>query len=150
MLAVSSLIYGLAFKACYSNSRFILSASPYFLNFPGLADQLVGEAISHVFLNPLVWVYASYIVQRELYMFLIHQFDNDLRLLSSHCRLPRTLDIIRQYYWDVKSKSSIGSKPLLHPVTRKIIGERPNEDEIRKIRLLLLGLGEMSLRYGHT
>lgn len=114
---------------------------------PGLSDMLVKDAISHIFLNPVVWVYSVYRVQRELYMFLIQQFDNDPRLLRSLCRLPRVLDIIRQFYWDdVKTRFAIGSKPLLHPVTKQVIGERPSKDEIHKIRLLLLSLGEMSLR----
>ncbi|XP_075088788.1 BEACH domain-containing protein B isoform X2 [Nicotiana tabacum] len=113
----------------------------------GLSDMLVKDAISHIFLNPVVWVYSVYRVQRELYMFLIQQFDNDPRLLRSLCRLPRVLDIIRQFYWDdVKTRFAIGSKPLLHPVTKQVIGERPSKDEIHKIRLLLLSLGEMSLR----
>lgn len=106
------------------------------------------DAISSVFLNPLIWVYTVYKVQRELYMFLIQQFDNDPRLLKSLCRLPRVIDIIRQFYWgNAKSRSAIGSKPLLHPITKQVIGERPSKEEIRKIRLLLLSLGEMSVRY---
>lgn len=114
---------------------------------PGLSDMLVKDAISHIFLNPVIWVYSVYRVQRELFMFLIQQFDNDPRLLRSLCRLPRVLDIIRQFYWDdVKTRFAIGSKPLLHPVTKQVIGERPSKDEIHKIRLLLLSLGEMSLR----
>ncbi|XP_060199082.1 BEACH domain-containing protein B [Lycium barbarum] len=113
----------------------------------GLSETLVKDAISHIFLSPVIWVYSGYRVQRELYMFLIQQFDNDPRLLRSLCRLPRVLDIIRQFYWDdVKTRSAIGSKPLLHPVTKQVIGERPSKDEIHKIRLLLLSLGEMSLR----
>ena len=81
-------------------------------------------------------------------MFLIQQFDNDPRLLKSLCRLPRVLDIIRQFYWDnAKSRFAIGNKPLLHPVSGQIIGERPSTEEIHKIRLLLLSLGEMSLRF---
>lgn len=109
------------------------------------------EAMSAIFLNPLIWLYTVYNVQRELYMFLIEQFDNDLRLLKSLCRLPRVIDIIRQCYWDnVKSRFAIGGKPLLHPLTKQVIGERPGRDEIHKIRLLLLSLGEMSLRYVFT
>lgn len=81
-------------------------------------------------------------------MFLIQQFDNDPRLLKSLCQLPRVLDITRQFYWgNEKSRPVIGNKPLLHPVTGKVIGERPSTEEIHKIRLLLLSLGEMSLRY---
>lgn len=113
----------------------------------GLSEMLVKDAISHIFLSPVIWVYSVYRVQRELCMFLIQQFDNDPRLLRSLCRLPRVLDIIRQFYWDdIKTRFAIGSKPLLHPVTKQVTGERPSKDEIHKIRLLLLSLGEMSLR----
>ncbi|TKY74425.1 BEACH domain-containing protein lvsC [Spatholobus suberectus] len=113
----------------------------------GLAELLVKEAISNIFLNPLIWVYTVYKVQRELYMFLIQQFDNDPRLLKSLCRFPRVLDIIHQFYCDnVKSRSSVESNPLEHPVSEQVIGERPSKEEMHKIRLLLLSLGEMSLR----
>ncbi|KAA8528370.1 hypothetical protein F0562_035725 [Nyssa sinensis] len=113
----------------------------------GLSELLVKDAISNIFLNPLIWVYTVYKVQRELYMFLIQQFDNDPRLPKSLCRLPRVLDIIRQFYWDnAKCRSAIGGRPLLHPITKQVIGERPSKEEIHKIRLLLLSLGEMSLR----
>lgn len=104
------------------------------------------DAISHVFLNPFIWVYAAYNVQRELYMFLIQQFDNDPRLLKSLCRFPRVLDIIHQFYWDKMPSPIAGSKPLLQPITNKDFGERPNKEEIQKIRLLLLSIGEMSLK----
>ncbi|KAJ1424747.1 WD40/YVTN repeat-like-containing domain superfamily [Sesbania bispinosa] len=113
----------------------------------GLAEFLVKEAISSIFLNPLIWVYTVYKVQRELYMFLIQQFDNDPRLLKSLCRLPRVLDIIHQFYCDnVKSRLFIGSNLLQPPVRKQVIGERPSKEEMHKIRLLLLSLGEMSLR----
>lgn len=113
----------------------------------GLAELLVEEAISSIFLNPLIWVCTVYKVQRELYMFLIQQFDNDPRLLKSLCRLPRVLDIIHQFYCDnVKSRLFIGNNLLQHPVSKKVIGERPSKEEMHKIRLLLLSLGEMSLR----
>lgn len=109
--------------------------------------MLAKDAISHIFLNPYIWVYTVYKVQREVYMFLIQQFDNDPRLLKSLCRLPRVLDIIRQFYWDnPKSRTAIEGKPLLHPITNQVVGNRPSRDEVHKIRLLLLSLGEMSLR----
>ncbi|KAK6940250.1 Neurobeachin, alpha-solenoid region, partial [Dillenia turbinata] len=112
-----------------------------------LSELLVKDAISGLFLNPSIWIYTVYEVQRELYMFLIQQLDNDPRLLKSLCRLPHVIDIIRQFYWDaIKDRSAFGSKPLLHPVTEEVIGERPGREEIHKIRVLLLSLGEMSLR----
>ncbi|GMI77267.1 hypothetical protein HRI_001396000 [Hibiscus trionum] len=113
----------------------------------GLAELLVKEVIASIFLNPLTWLYTVFKVQRELYMFLIERFDNDPGLLKSLCQFPRVIDIIRQCYWDdVKSRFAIGSQPLLHPITKQVIGERPSTEEIHKIRLLLLSLGEMSLR----
>lgn len=112
---------------------------------PGLSELLVKDAISYVFLNPHIWVHTVYKVQRELYMFLIQQFDNDPRLLKSLCRLPRVLDIIRQFYWDnAEGKPAVRSKQVL---TDHIVGEKPDRKEVHKIRLLLLSLGEMSLRY---
>nr|GLL18344.1 BEACH domain-containing protein B isoform X1 [Ipomoea trifida] len=127
-----------------------LSALKHLLNTvsnSGLSDMLMKDAISNIFLNPLIWVHSVYRVQRELYMFLIQQFDNDPRLLKSLCRLPRVLDIIQQFYCDdAKNSSAIGNKPVLHAVTRSVISERPTKDEIHKIRLLLLSLGEMGLR----
>ncbi|XP_042494689.1 BEACH domain-containing protein B-like isoform X2 [Macadamia integrifolia] len=113
----------------------------------GLSELLVRDAILSIFLNPLIWVYTVYKVQRELYIFLTQQLDNDPRLLTNVCRLPRVIDIIRQFYWDnPKSPSAFGSVPLLHPLSKQIVGERPSREEIRKIRLVLLSLGEMSLR----
>lgn len=114
----------------------------------GLAELLVKEAVYSIFLNPLIWVSTVYKVQRELYMFLIQKFDNDPRFLSSLCRLPCILDIIHVFYSDtVKYRSSMGNNPLLYPITEQVVGERPSIEEIRKIRLLLLSLVEMSLRY---
>lgn len=114
----------------------------------GLAELLTKDAISSIFLNPLIWLYTDYKVQRELYMFVIRQFDDDPRMLKSLCGLPRIIDIIRQFYWDnPKSRYAIGNMPLIHPITKQVLGERPSNDEIHKIRLLLLSLGEMSLRY---
>lgn len=114
---------------------------------PGLSELLVKDAISYIFLNPHIWVHTVYKVQREVYMFLIQQFDNDPRLLKSLCRLPRVLDIIRQFYWDnAESQPAVRSKPIV-AMTDQIVGEKPDREEIHKIRLLLLSLGEMSLRY---
>ncbi|KAI3896170.1 hypothetical protein MKX03_000290, partial [Papaver bracteatum] len=113
----------------------------------GMSELLVKDAISSIFLNPFIWVYATYKVQLELYMFLIQQFDSDPRFLTDLCQLPRVIDILRQFYWDkARSRSTYGSKPLLHPITKEVIGVRPCQEDIRKIRLLLLSLGEMSLR----
>ncbi|XP_077215298.1 binding protein isoform X2 [Tasmannia lanceolata] len=113
----------------------------------GMSELLVKEALSRIYLNPHIWVYADYKVQRELYMFLIQNFEKYATLLTALCRLPRIIDIIRQFYWDkMTGRSTFGGRPLLHPATRQIIWERPAQEEIHKIRLLLFSLSEMSLR----
>lgn len=113
----------------------------------GFSELLTQDAISVIFLNPSIWIYSAYEVQRELYLFLIQQFDNDPRLLKNLCRIPLILDIICKFYCDnAKFKFAPGSKTPLHS-SIEVLGERPTKDEIRKIRLLLLSLGEMSIRY---
>ncbi|KAL3830393.1 hypothetical protein ACJIZ3_019195 [Penstemon smallii] len=113
----------------------------------GLSELLVKDAISYIFLNPQIWVHTVYKVQRELYMFLIQQLDNDPRLLKSLCGLPRVLDIIRQFYRDsAEGDPIVRNTPTIHVMTDQITREMPDREEIHKIRLLLLSLGEMSLR----
>ncbi|XP_051118042.1 BEACH domain-containing protein B isoform X2 [Andrographis paniculata] len=113
----------------------------------GLSELLLNDAVSYIFLNPHIWVHTVYEVQREMYMFLLQQFDSDPRFLKSLCRLPRVLDIIRQFYCDdTHSKSTSDGRTIMHSMDDLIVGEKPDREEIRKIRLLLLSLGEMSLR----
>ncbi|XP_047071626.1 BEACH domain-containing protein B-like [Lolium rigidum] len=113
----------------------------------GMSKVLLKDAISQVYLNPEIWLYSNYEVQRDLYIFLIQYFETDGRFLPLLCGLPRIIDILRQYYWEkIDSKYVVGSKPLLHPISKQVIGERPKIEEIRKLRLLLLSLAEMSIK----
>lgn len=111
---------------------------------PGMSKVLLKDAISQIYLNPQIWLYASYEVQTDLYMFLIEYFETDGRLLPVLCGLPKIIDIVCQYYGDLED--SRYAKPLLHPVTKQVIGERPKVEQIRKLRLLLLNIAEMSLK----
>ncbi|CAD6338666.1 unnamed protein product [Miscanthus lutarioriparius] len=113
----------------------------------GMSKVLLKDAISQIYLNPQIWVYASYEVQRDLYLFVIKYFETDGRLLPLLCGLPWVIDIVCRYYWEkADSRHVVASKPLLDPVTKRVIGERPKVVEIRKLRLLLLSLAEMSLK----
>ncbi|RLM79604.1 BEACH domain-containing protein B [Panicum miliaceum] len=122
-----------------------LSASKYMftvLKNSGMSEILLKDALSQFYLNPHIWAYATYEVQREHYLFLIQYFEADGKFLPILCGLPRIIDVVRQFYSEkVDSRSS---KPLL--VSKKVIGERPSMEQIRKIRLLLLSLAEMSLK----
>lgn len=114
----------------------------------GMSEILTKEALVQIYLNPYIWIYVNYEVQRELHMFLIDYFESYSTWLPELCSLPRILDVIRQFYWDkADTRLSFGTKPLLHPVTKQVMGERPSGEEIRKIRLLLLSLAEMALRF---
>ncbi|CAN6454099.1 unnamed protein product [Victoria cruziana] len=113
----------------------------------GLSADLMKEAIPWIYLNPHIWVYADYMTQREHYMFLANYFQNDCTTLTHFFRLPRIIEIICQFYWDTSNGGSgIGRKSLLDPMSKEIIWKRPGREEIRKIRLVLLSLAEMSLR----
>ncbi|KAL6629117.1 hypothetical protein ACP70R_028882 [Stipagrostis hirtigluma subsp. patula] len=123
-----------------------LSALKYMFNVlknSGLSEILLKDALSQFYLNPHIWAYATYEVQRELYLFLIQYFEADGKFLPLLCGLPRIIDIVHQYYSEKDSRSS---KASLHLATKQVIGERPSMEEIRKIRLLLLSLAEMSLK----
>ncbi|XP_078166919.1 binding protein isoform X2 [Carex rostrata] len=113
----------------------------------GMSEELTKEALLRIYLNPYIWMYVNYEVQRELHMFLIEYFESYSSWLPELCGLPRILDVIRQFYWDkADTRSAFGTKPLLHPVTKQVMGERPSREEICKIRLLLLSLAEMAIR----
>lgn len=107
-----------------------------------MSEILLRDALSQFYLNPHIWAYATYQVQRELYLFLIQYFEADGRFLPVLCALPRIIDVVRQFYSEKLDPRF--SKPLL--ISKKVTGERPSIEEIRKIRLLLLSLAEMSLK----
>ena len=132
-LCLSAYIFSYLFGRVYISS---LSA------FSGMSEILLKDALSQFYLNPHIWAYATYEVQREHYLFLIQYFEADGKFLPILCGLPRIIDVVWQFYSEkVDSRSS---KPLL--VSKKVIGERPSMELIRKIRLLVLSLAEMSLK----
>jgi len=132
-LSLSAYIFSYLFGRVYISS---LSA------FSGMSEILLKDALSQFYLNPHIWAYATYEVQREHYLFLIQYFEADGKFLPILCGLPRIIDVVWQFYSEkVDSRSS---KPLL--VSKKVIGERPSMELIRKIRLLVLSLAEMSLK----
>lgn len=112
-----------------------------------LATALVKEALVKLYFNPHIWIFTPLSVHRELYVSLIKYFNNDGSLLRSVCGLPRVLDMLRHFYWDKPKRKALGTKPLLHPVTKAVIGERPNRSGISELRQLVLVLSAGVLRY---
>eukprot|EP00271_Cylindrocystis_brebissonii_P011984 TRINITY_DN3000_c2_g1_i1.p1 TRINITY_DN3000_c2_g1~~TRINITY_DN3000_c2_g1_i1.p1 ORF type:complete len:2905 (-),score=592.76 TRINITY_DN3000_c2_g1_i1:326-8950(-) len=117
-----------------------------------LAYPLVREAISKLYLNPAIWIYTPYPVQRELYSSLLRQVDKDDQRMHSLCGLQQMLDLVRQYYWDKQMGGGLqlGAKPRVHPLTQKVIGTRPQPEDVGRIRLLLLAVAEHVARDGLT
>ncbi|CAK9237200.1 unnamed protein product [Sphagnum troendelagicum] len=116
-------------------------------NGAALSEALVKEALMNLFLNPHIWIFTPFAVQWELYTRLLNYATSDTSLLPLIFGLPWVLDSLRQFYWDKpKSRRALGTKPLLHPITKAVIGERPTQLEIAKLRVLVLELAERVLR----
>lgn len=110
------------------------------------------DAIEKLYLDPMVWIYSPYATQRELYASLLRHLEPSggggyaplqgarLRRL---CGMRRVLDMVRQFYWEKpQGPHAVGTKPLVHPKTRHIIGSRPSPAEVAKLRLLVLCLAD--------
>lgn len=112
-----------------------------------VSKRLVEEVLLKVYLNLHIWIYTPYFVQRELLMALLNYAENETALAQSFITLPIILDIVQLFYWDKpRNRKMIGTKPLLHPVTKEVIGERPGREEVGKLRILLLSLAELLVR----
>ncbi|CAI7775356.1 unnamed protein product, partial [Closterium sp. NIES-54] len=116
-----------------------------------MAEQLTRSAWSELYLELSLWIYAPYTVQRELLESLLRQVDRSPALLPAVCPLPRLLDLLRRFYWHVPHGRSVaGLKPLVHATSRVVIGRRPDNADVAKLRLLLLRLAEYSVRDGFS
>lgn len=85
-----------------------------------------------MYLNPKIWIYTPFTVQRELLTALGRHVDKQPARLRNHCGLSQTLEVLREFYWDkATTPSAVGVRPLLHPVTHEVIGQRPTSQEVR-------------------
>ena len=99
-----------------------------------------------------MWIFTPYAVQRELYSSLHRILDKEASrppaALRAACSLHRLLDAVRTFYWDKPQGShAVGTRPLMHPVTKQVIAVRPAQAEIARIRVLVLGLAEQMIRW---
>ncbi|KAL3684694.1 hypothetical protein R1sor_002716 [Riccia sorocarpa] len=112
-----------------------------------LSRVLVKEALSKLYLNPHIWIFTPYSVQRILYSSLLAYVEKDASNLSSVCGLARILDILQQFYWDKpKKKKTVAPKTLPNPATKTLTGERPSQEEIANLRRLVLKVAETLIR----
>ncbi|CAI7877699.1 unnamed protein product, partial [Closterium sp. NIES-54] len=116
-----------------------------------LRERLVRGVILSLYMDASLWIYAPYIVQRELFVSLQRHMERRSWLVPSVCSLPRLLDIVRRVYWDKpQGRHAIGVKPLVEPVTRRVLGTRPLPQQVAKLRLLVLSLLQHVLKGGFT
>ncbi|EFJ19512.1 hypothetical protein SELMODRAFT_110788, partial [Selaginella moellendorffii] len=101
-----------------------------------LSDLLVRETVLKVYLNPSAWIYAPYVIQRELFLSLINFLET--RKYGNVCGVSRFLDMLHQFYWD---------KPK-HRKMSKTVGtrDRPRQEELSQLRILILSLAETAIR----
>lgn len=94
-----------------------------------LADALVTEAVSRLFLDPLVWIHSPYAVQSELYGSLFRQVDEDSDRFRHLCGFTQLLDMVRSHY-----STATPTKFTPH--------------EVGKLRVAVLAIAERVLRKG--
>ncbi|CAI5943564.1 unnamed protein product [Closterium sp. NIES-64] len=120
-------------------------------NEQSLRERMVRGVILSLYMDASLWIYAPYIVQRELFVSLQRHMERQPWLVPSVCSLPRLLDIVRRVYWDKpQGRHAIGVKPLVEPVTRRVLGTRPLPQQVAKLRLLVLSLLQHVLKGGFT
>ncbi|CAI5483770.1 unnamed protein product [Closterium sp. Yama58-4] len=116
-----------------------------------LRERMVRGVILTLYMDASLWIYAPYVVQRELFESLKRHMERQPWLVPSVCSLPRLLDIVRRVYWDKpQGRHAIGVKPLVEPVTRRVLGTRPLPQQVAKLRLLVLSLLQHVLKGGFT
>ncbi|CAI5461598.1 unnamed protein product [Closterium sp. Yama58-4] len=120
-------------------------------NEKSLRERMVRGVILSLYMDASLWIYAPYIVQRELFESLQRHMERQPWLVPSVCSIPRLLDIVRRVYWDKpQGRHAIGVKPLVEPVTRRVLGTRPLPQQVAKLRLLVLSLMKNILKGGFT
>lgn len=102
---------------------------------PGpVSDALLEDCLTKVHLNFRIWIYTPFTVQRELLIALARHVDKQPARLRNHCGLSQSLEILREFYWEKPpSSSAAGARPLYHPVTHDVIGQRPASQEVRPL-----------------
>jgi hypothetical protein len=79
-------------------------------------------------------------------MALLNFCESECGLAQSHITLPSILDLVQQFYWVKSTRKVSGTKRLLHPLTKQVIGVRPSIEEVGKLRILLLSIAEIIVR----
>ncbi|KAK3100612.1 hypothetical protein FSP39_022596 [Pinctada imbricata] len=110
-------------------------------------SMLLKHLFDHILFNPSLWIHSSVEVQTKLYCYLATEFINNAQIYNSIRRVSavlQTMHTLKLYYWVVNPFDRSGIIP------KGTDGQRPNYDEIVKLRsFMLLYLRQLLLKgYG--
>ena len=96
--------------------------------------QILDDILTHIMFNWRIWIYAAYPPQYDVSLYLKKSPEYFRKLIG----VQKLLDVLSTYYWyepvGLISPTIRGVDPFLHPITKMIVGQRPNENEISHLR----------------
>eukprot|EP01129_Flabellula_baltica_P008752 TRINITY_DN3502_c0_g1_i1.p1 TRINITY_DN3502_c0_g1~~TRINITY_DN3502_c0_g1_i1.p1 ORF type:complete len:613 (+),score=102.22 TRINITY_DN3502_c0_g1_i1:1755-3593(+) len=107
---------------------------------PMISNVISYEMIQKILLNPDIWIYTPYEVQRFLWENIIPSYYQTYPSLRTDFRVRMLLDLISLYYYQVLGENSLYLSNVTHPITNNIIGERPSPQQLSDIRKLIISL----------
>eukprot|EP00761_Pharyngomonas_kirbyi_P000202 gb/GECH01000202.1/.p1 GENE.gb/GECH01000202.1/~~gb/GECH01000202.1/.p1 ORF type:complete len:3078 (+),score=643.06 gb/GECH01000202.1/:1-9234(+) len=117
-------------------------------------ETLYKDCLQYLLFDFRLWIYTSPDVQKHLIEKLITEIESREKggrfnkmttqriksTLRSLVGVQHILDILRLYYWFKEEPGSQGTEVISNPVTHEVLGKRPDEDNIKEIRQLLMKL----------
>lgn len=104
--------------------------------------QLFNDAVTWILFDFKLWIYSDFKVQKGLieeFIFYVEKMKSDY--FRKQITIQKVLDSMRMFYWyQVEPDYSEGVNEICNPTTKKIIGKRPNLNEIQEIRSLFFDL----------
>ena len=83
-----------------------------------------------------IWIYTEYNVQWEILKFIESSIEKDTNHLRRTIGIQKLLDGLYFYYWynDKGIELQCKEEELYHPVTKRIIGKRPDKNNLKSLR----------------
>lgn len=104
-------------------------------------EALYNDILQNLLLEFKLWIYAPPEVQQYIIKSFISETGLDSATMRKLIGVQRVLDILRWFYWfNEDPYSNMGKETICNPMTGAPLGKRPNAEDTRKIRGLLLSL----------
>ena len=114
-----------------------------------MGDLVTKEALRLLYFDAALWVYTSAAVQRQVLESLHRHITHRPSVLSLPDMLPllSLLSLVRRAYWSKpQGRHALGVQPLVERGSRRVIGVRPNAEEVGRLRKQVLGMSVLVLR----